>query len=49
MNVFLWVLQAVLATMLGAAATHVRRKEPAAVAVNVVLLALTALIAWGRF
>ncbi|MEV4356064.1 DoxX family protein [Nonomuraea sp. NPDC049625] len=36
-------------TMLGAAATHVRRKEPAAVAVNVVLLALTALIAWGRF
>ncbi|MEW1840978.1 DoxX family protein [Nonomuraea angiospora] len=36
-------------TMLGAAVTHVRRKEPAAVAVNVALLALSALIAWGRF
>ncbi|MEV4012131.1 DoxX family protein [Nonomuraea angiospora] len=36
-------------TMLAAAVTHARRKEPAAVAVNVVLLALAALIAWGRF
>ncbi|MFF3665870.1 DoxX family protein [Microtetraspora malaysiensis] len=36
-------------TMLGAAVTHVRRKEPAAVAVNAVLLALAVLIAWGRF
>ncbi|MER5624975.1 DoxX family protein [Streptosporangium sp. NPDC002544] len=36
-------------TMLGAAATHARRKEPSAIAVNVVLLALAAVIAWGRF
>ncbi|RVX41208.1 DoxX-like protein [Nonomuraea polychroma] len=36
-------------TMLGAAATHARRKEPAAIAVNVVLFALAAVIAWGRF
>ncbi|WP_027945397.1 DoxX family protein [Amycolatopsis taiwanensis] len=36
-------------TMLGAAVTHVRRKEPPAVAVNAVLLALAAVIAWGRF
>ncbi|MCG5211928.1 DoxX family protein [Streptosporangium sp. KLBMP 9127] len=35
--------------MLGAAATHVRRKEAPAVVVNVVLLALTAFIAWERF
>jgi uncharacterized membrane protein len=36
-------------TMLGAAVTHARRKEPSAIAVNVVLLALAAIIAWGRF
>ncbi|ACZ87222.1 DoxX family protein [Streptosporangium roseum] len=36
-------------TMLVAAVTHTRRKEPPAVAVNVVLLALAAVIAWGRF
>ncbi|MEV4552494.1 DoxX family protein [Nonomuraea wenchangensis] len=36
-------------TMLGAAATHARRKEPTAVVVNMVLLAPAALIAWGRF
>lgn len=36
-------------TMLGAAATHVRRREPSAVAVNVALLAIAAVIAWGRF
>ncbi|MFF4775896.1 DoxX family protein [Microtetraspora fusca] len=36
-------------TMLGAAVTHARRKEPVAAAVNVALLALAALIAWGRF
>ncbi|GAA3112882.1 DoxX family protein [Streptosporangium carneum] len=35
--------------MLGAAATHTRRKEPVAVAVNLVLLASAAVIAWGRF
>ncbi|WP_431925017.1 DoxX family protein [Nonomuraea jabiensis] len=36
-------------TMLAAALTHLRRKEPAAVAVNAALLTLAALIAWGRF
>ncbi|GII05532.1 DoxX family protein [Planobispora takensis] len=35
-------------TMLGAAATHARRREPAAIAVNLTLLALAAVVAWGR-
>ena len=35
--------------MLGAAVTHARRKEPQMVVVNVVLLALAAVVAWGRF
>jgi uncharacterized membrane protein len=35
--------------MLGAMATHVRRKEPQGVAVNLVLLALAVVVAWGRF
>lgn len=28
---------------------HMRRKEPSGIATNVVLLALAALVAWGRF
>jgi uncharacterized membrane protein YphA (DoxX/SURF4 family) len=32
-----------------AAATHIRRKEPSGVAVNAVLFAFAALVAWGRF
>jgi uncharacterized membrane protein YphA (DoxX/SURF4 family) len=36
-------------TMVLAAATHARRREPQGIAVNVVLLALTVLVAWGRF
>lgn len=36
-------------TMLGAAVTHLRRKEPPAVAVNAVLLMLIAFTAWSRF
>lgn len=36
-------------TMIGAALTHLRRKEPAFIAVNVVLLALAAFVAYGRF
>lgn len=36
-------------TMILAALTHTRRKEPSAIAFNAVLLALAALIAWGRF
>jgi uncharacterized membrane protein YphA (DoxX/SURF4 family) len=35
--------------MLLAAITHVRRKEPGAIAINAVLLILAALVAWGRF
>ncbi|MBE8523970.1 DoxX family protein [Amycolatopsis sp. H6(2020)] len=36
-------------TMLLAALTHARRKEPAAIAFNAVLLALVTVVAWGRF
>jgi uncharacterized membrane protein YphA (DoxX/SURF4 family) len=35
--------------MIGAAITHARRKEPQMIVANVVLLALAALVAWGRF
>ena len=35
--------------MLGAAITHARRKESQMIVVNVVLLALAAFVAWGRF
>ena len=35
--------------MIGAAITHVRRKEPAIVPVNIVLLVLAVIVAWGRF
>ncbi|MGH8825216.1 MAG: DoxX family protein [Jiangellaceae bacterium] len=35
--------------MLGAMATHVRRREPAGVAITGVLFALAAIVAWGRF
>ncbi|MEV0590416.1 DoxX family protein [Nonomuraea cavernae] len=35
--------------MIGAAVTHARRKETPAIAVNVVLLVLAAIVAWGRF
>ncbi|MEV5955772.1 DoxX family protein [Streptomyces sp. NPDC051987] len=35
--------------MVLAALTHVRRKEPGAIAFNAVLLILAALVAWGRF
>ncbi|GAA3799962.1 DoxX family protein [Sphaerisporangium flaviroseum] len=35
--------------MVGAIITHVRRHEPPVALVNVVLLALSALVAWGRF
>ncbi|MFD5342004.1 DoxX family protein [Streptomyces hawaiiensis] len=36
-------------TMFGAAITHSRRKEAQSVVVNVILLALTVFVAWGRF
>jgi len=35
--------------MAGAAVVHARRNEPMNVAVNVVLIALAAFVAWGRF
>ena len=35
--------------MTGAAITHARRKEPQMIVVNGVLLALAAVVAWGRF
>ena len=35
--------------MVGAAVTHGRRKETSNIVVNVVLLALAAFVAWGRF
>jgi uncharacterized membrane protein YphA (DoxX/SURF4 family) len=35
--------------MAGAVVVHVRRKETPMVAVNVVLLVLAAVVAWGRF
>jgi uncharacterized membrane protein YphA (DoxX/SURF4 family) len=38
-----------IAVMLGAAVVHTRRREPAMIAVNAVLLAMAAIIAWGRF
>ncbi|WP_214104423.1 DoxX family protein [Acrocarpospora catenulata] len=35
--------------MAGAILTHLRRKESSVIVVNVVLLALAAVVAWGRF
>jgi hypothetical protein len=35
--------------MVGAAITHARRREPQAIVVNLVLLVLAAVVAWGRF
>jgi uncharacterized membrane protein YphA (DoxX/SURF4 family) len=36
-------------TMIGAVITHARRKESSAILVNVVLLLVAAIVAWGRF
>jgi uncharacterized membrane protein YphA (DoxX/SURF4 family) len=36
-------------TMVLAAATHLRRREPSGVAFNAVLFAAAGLVAWGRF
>lgn len=35
--------------MVGAVVLHARRKESQAIAINLVLLALAAVVAWGRF
>lgn len=39
----------VVLLMVGAAITHLRRHENAAIVVNLALLALAVLVAWGRF
>lgn len=39
----------IVALMIGAAITHARRKEPQSVGLNVALLVLAAIVAWGRF
>ncbi|MGW0771397.1 DoxX family protein [Streptomyces sp. NPDC002676] len=44
-----WAALGLAVTMLGAAAVHARRKENQMIAVNLVLLALAAVVAWGRF
>jgi len=36
-------------TMIGAIVVHVRRKEYSALGMNLLLLALSAFVAWGRF
>jgi hypothetical protein len=38
-----------VAVMVGAMITHARRRESQLIAVNVILLVLAAVIAWGRF
>jgi hypothetical protein len=35
--------------MVGAMITHLRRREPRVIAVNVIYLGLAAFVAWGRF
>lgn len=40
---------ALIALMIGALITHGRRKETPMVAVNIVLVVLLAVVAWGRF
>jgi uncharacterized membrane protein YphA (DoxX/SURF4 family) len=38
-----------IALMIGAAVTHGRRKEAQPIVINVILLALAAVVTWGRF
>ncbi|MFD9130173.1 DoxX family protein [Kitasatospora sp. NPDC059571] len=44
-----WAALGLAVTMAGAAVVHARRKENQAIAINLVLLVLTVLVAWGRF
>ena len=44
-----WAALGLALTMLGAGAVHLRRKEAKAVPVNLVLLVLATVVAWGRF
>ncbi|MCX5208806.1 DoxX family protein [Kitasatospora sp. NBC_00240] len=44
-----WAATGLAVTMVGAAAVHLRRGEAKAVPASLVLLVLTAVVAWGRF
>ncbi len=44
-----WAAVGLVLVMIGAALTHLRRKEPQAIGMNLVLLALAAFVALGRF
>ncbi|WP_062651703.1 DoxX family protein [Streptomyces maremycinicus] len=44
-----WAAAGLAVTMAGAAAVHARRKEYPLIGVNLVLLVLAAVVAWGRF
>jgi hypothetical protein len=44
-----WAATGLAVTMLGAAVVHLRRGEAKALPVNVLLLILAAVVAWGRF
>lgn len=44
-----WAALGLAATMLGAAAVHLRRKEAKSLPVALALLILAAVVAWGRF
>ena len=44
-----WAALGLVVVMLGAAVTHLRRKEAQMIPVNLVLLVLAAVVAWGRF
>lgn len=44
-----WAAVGLAGLMVAAAIVHSRRSEPQMIAVNIVLLALAAFVAWGRF
>lgn len=44
-----WAAVGLVLVMIGATLTHLRRKEPQAIGMNLVLLALAAFVALGRF
>jgi len=44
-----WAAIGLVVLMIGAAATHVRRKEPLMIVPTLILVALAAVAAWGRF
>ncbi|MFE3606730.1 DoxX family protein [Streptomyces goshikiensis] len=44
-----WAALGLAATMLGATVLHLRRKEATALPVALVLFAMAAVVAWGRF